>query len=124
MIIPGTVLNVADNSGAHEVRCIQVLHKGTHCYTAHLTDIIRASVISADPKGKVKKGEVIKGVIVRTKSGINRTDGSAIRFSDNAFVILQENEADIVGTRIFGVVPRELKDVGFAKIVSLANEVI
>ena len=123
MIQEYTRLTVADNSGAKVVQCFRILG-GSHRRYARVGDIIVASVKSAIPNGNVKKGQVVKCVIVRTKKEIGRKDGSYIRFSDNAAVILQEDMKEPVGTRIFGPVARELRDKRFMKIVSLAPEVL
>jgi large subunit ribosomal protein L14 len=114
-------LRVADNSGAKEVLCIRVLGGSKRRY-ANIGDIIVATVKEATPGGVVKKGEVVRAVVVRTKYGVNRTDGSLIRFDDNAVVILDINN-NPRGTRIFGPVAREIRDKNFMKIVSLAPEV-
>jgi len=121
MIQQESRLNVADNSGAKEVLCIRVLG-GTRRRYASVGDTIVVSVKNALPAGEVKKGSVSKAVVVRTKKEIRRTDGSYIRFDDNAVVLLN-NAGEIRGTRIFGPVPRELRD-GYMKIVSLAPEVL
>ncbi len=115
-------LKVADNSGAKEIQCIKVLG-GTRRRYASLGDVIVASVKSAEPRGAVKKGDKIKAVIVRVNKEYRRKDNSYIRFDENAAVILQ-NEKDPKGSRIFGPVARELREKGFAKIVSLAPEVL
>ncbi|MBN2682066.1 MAG: 50S ribosomal protein L14 [Bacteroidales bacterium] len=115
-------LNVADNSGAKEVLCINVLGGSGRRY-ASVGDIIVVTVKSAIPSGEVKKGTVTKAVIVRTKKEIRRQDGSYIRFDDNACVLLK-NDGEIRGTRIFGPVARELREKQYMKIVSLAPEVI
>jgi large subunit ribosomal protein L14 len=121
MIQTETVLDVADNSGARRVMCIKVLG-GSHRRYAHIGDVIRVSVKDAIPRGKVKKGEVLHAVVVRTKKGVRRDDGSLIRFDSNAAVLLNPQKQPI-GTRIFGPVTRELRDT-FMKIISLAPEVI
>jgi len=121
MIQQESRLSVADNSGAKEVLCIRVLG-GTRRRYASVGDTIVVSVKDAMPAGDVKKGMVSKAVVVRTKKEIRRADGSYIRFDDNAVVLLN-NAGEIRGTRIFGPVPRELRD-GFMKIVSLAPEVL
>ncbi len=115
-------LNVADNSGAKQLMCIRVLG-GTGRRTANIGDLIVCSVKEATPGGVVKKGDVVKAVIVRTKRGARRKDGSYIAFDDNAAVIVKEDKSPR-GTRIFGPVARELRDRDFMKIVSLAPEVI
>ena len=123
MIQESTRVVVADNSGAKTAECIRVLG-GTRRRYARVGDVIVAAVKSAIPNGNVKKGQVVKCVIVRTKKEIGRTDGTYIRFSDNAAVILQEDSQEPVGTRIFGPVARELRGKKFMKIVSLAPEVL
>lgn len=115
-------LDVADNSGAKRVQCIKVLG-GSHRKTASVGDVIVVSVKDAIPRGKVKKGEVHRAVIVRTKKDIRRPDGSAIRFDSNAAVIINKQNEPI-GTRIFGPVVRELRARQFMRIVSLAPEVL
>ena len=122
MIQMQTVLNVADNSGARRVQCIKVLG-GSHRRYARVGDVIKVSVKDAIPRGKVKKGEVYNAVVVRTRKGIRRGDGSAIRFDTNAAVILNA-KLEPVGTRIFGPVTHELRTEKFMKIVSLAPEVL
>lgn len=122
MIQMQTRLTVADNSGARNVMCIKVLG-GSHKRYAKIGDIIKVSVKDAIPRGKVKKGEVLNAVVVRTKKGVRRADGSLIRFDGNAAVLLNTNLQPI-GTRIFGPVTRELRNEKFMKIVSLAPEVI
>lgn len=119
MIRMQTRLKVADNAGAKEVMCIKVLG-GSKRKFASAGDVIVVSIKDAIPKGKVKKGSVCRAVIVRTKTGIQRKDGSKISFDDNAVVLLKQN--DPIGTRIFGPVPRELRRQ-YMKIVSLASEV-
>jgi len=116
------MLDVADNSGARRVMCIKVLG-GTHRRSAYVGDIIVAAVKSALPDGTVKMSEVVKAVIVRTTRTIQRTDGSSIKFDDNAAVII-DAEKNPKGTRIFGPVARELRDKQFTKIISLAPEVL
>ncbi len=122
MIQQESRLKVADNSGAKEILTIKVLG-GTRRKYANIGDIIVATVKSATPGGLVKKGEVIKAVIVRTKSGLRRKDGSYIKFDDNAAVIIRDDKTP-KGTRIFGPVARELRDKDFMKIISLAPEVL
>ena len=122
MIQMQTKLDVADNSGAKQVQCIKVLG-GSKRRTASIGDIIVVSVKEAIPRGKVKKGEVLKAVIVRTKKEIRRSDGSAIRFDTNAAVLVNAN-GEPLGTRIFGPVTRELRSKKLMKIVSLAPELI
>ena len=115
-------LNVADNTGAKEIMCIKVLGGSKRRY-ATVGDVIVASVKKAIPTAKVKKGKVIKAVIVRTKKEIQRENGSLIRFDDNAAVIL-DDKREPIGTRIFGPIGREVRYAGFMKIVSLAPEVV
>ena len=122
MIQSETILNVADNSGAKKVLCIKILG-GSKRKAGHVGDIVVASVKEATPGGVVKKGEVVRAVIVRTKSRLNRKDGSHISFDENAAVIINEQN-NPRGTRIFGPVARELREKDFMKIVSLAPEVI
>lgn len=122
MIQVQTTLDVADNSGARRVQCIKVLGGSKRRY-AGIGDIIKVSVKEAIPRGKVKKGEVMDAVVVRTCKGVRRPDGSVIRFDSNAVVLLN-NQAQPVGTRIFGPVTRELRATKFMKIVSLALEVL
>ncbi len=117
-----TCLDVADNSGARQVMCIKVLG-GSHRRYANIGDIIKVSIKDAIPRGRVKKGEVYNAVVVRTRKGVRRTDGSVIRFDGNAAVILN-NQHQPIGTRIFGPVTRELRSEKFMKIISLAPEVI
>ena len=115
-------LEVADNSGARRIRCIQVMGGSKHRY-AHLGDIITASVREALPNAAIKKGEVVKAVVVRVRKDTQRPDGTVIRFDSNAAVIINpQNEPR--GTRIFGPVPRELREKGFMRIISLAPEVV
>ncbi len=123
MIQEYTRLNVADNSGAKVVECFRVLGGSRRRY-ARVGDIVVAAVKSAIPNGNVKKGQVVKCVVVRTRKEIGRKDGTYIRFSDNAAVILSEDSMEPIGTRIFGPVARELRDKKFMKIVSLAPEVL
>ncbi len=122
MIQQETNLEVADNTGAKKVRCFKVLRGSKRRY-AGVGDVIVCSVKEADPKGLVKKGDVVKAVIVRTRSYIRRADGSMLRFFDNSCVIL-DDKGNPRGTRIFGPVAREVRDSGFVKITSLAPEVI
>ncbi len=122
MIQTQTTLDVADNSGAKKVMCIKVLG-GSHRRYARVGDIIKVSVKEAIPRGKVKKGQVMNAVVVRTKAGVRRPDGSIIRFDTNSAVILNTNLVP-VGTRIFGPVTRELRTEKFMKIISLAPEVL
>src|SRR5262245_60680925 len=122
MIQMGTILEVADNSGARKIACILPLGGSTGSM-ASLGDIITASVKEAAPDGNVKKGKVVKAVVVRTKKEFRRRDGSYIRFDQNAAVLINDT-GEPVGTRVFGPVARELRDKRFLKIVSLAPEVI
>lgn len=122
MIQTQSYLEVADNSGARRVMCIKVLG-GSHRRYARVGDIIKVTVKEAIPRGKVKKGQVMKAVVVRTRKGVRRQDGSLIRFDDNAAVLLNASDAPI-GTRIFGPVTRELRGEKFMKIISLAPEVL
>jgi len=122
MIQMQSMLDVADNSGARAVMCIKVLG-GSHRRYAGIGDIIKVSVKDAIPRGKVKKGDVLDAVVVRTKKGVRRADGSVVRFDSNAAVLLTAQHEPI-GTRIFGPVTRELRSEQFMKIVSLAPEVL
>lgn len=122
MIQAQTTLRVADNTGAKELMCIKVLGGSMRRY-ANIGDIVVASVKNATPGGVVKKGEVVKAVIVRSKKGLNRVDGSHIKFDENAAVIIKPDNTPR-GTRIFGPVARELREKDFMKIISLAPEVL
>lgn len=122
MIQMQTNLEVADNSGAKRVMCIKVLG-GSHRRYAGVGDIIKVSIKDAIPRGRVKKGEVYNAVVVRTRKGVRRGDGSVVRFDGNAAVLLN-NQHQPIGTRIFGPVTRELRSEKFMKIISLAPEVI
>ena len=122
MIQQETRLNVADNSGAREILCIRVLG-GTRRRYARVGDVIVATVKEANPQGNVKKKSVVRAVVVRTTAQIRRKDGSTIKFDDNAAVIIGEDKQPRA-TRIFGPVPRELRDQGYSKIISLAPEVL
>jgi len=122
MIQTQTMLDVADNSGAKRVQCIKVLG-GSHRRYAGIGDLIKVSVKEAIPRGKVKKGQVMNAVVVRTRKGVRRPDGSIIRFDVNSAVLLNASLAP-VGTRIFGPVTRELRSEKFMKIISLAPEVL
>ena len=115
-------LKVADNSGARELSVIRVLG-GSKVKTGNIGDIVVASVKKATPNGTVGKGKVVKAVIVRSKFGLRREDGSYIKFDDNAAVIIKDDKSPI-GTRVFGPVARELRELGFSKIISLAKEVL
>ncbi len=123
MIQMYSYLDVADNTGAKECMCIKVLG-GTKRRSASLGDVIIASVKKAIPGGDVKPGDVVKGVIVRVKKGIRRKDGSYVRFDRNAMVLLNKEDDNPRGTRIFGAVARELREKGYLKIVNLAAEVV
>lgn len=122
MIQMQSILDVADNSGAKKVMCIKVLG-GSHHMIADLGDVIVVSIKSALPNGKVKKGDVHRALIVRTKNGVSRPDGSNIKFDGNAVVLLNK-QGEPIGTRVFGPVTRELRAKKFLKIVSLAEEVL
>ena len=122
MIQEESYLKVADNTGAKEIHCIRVLGGSKRKY-GHIGDVIVASVRKATPGGTVKKGEVVKAVIVRSKRGVRREDGSYVRFDENAAVIIKEDRKP-KGTRIFGPVARELREKDYMKILSLAPEVI
>jgi large subunit ribosomal protein L14 len=115
-------LGVADNSGAKRVQCLKVLG-GSHRRYAGIGDVIKVTVKDAIPRGKVKKGDVFNAVVVRTRKGVRRSDGSVIRFDGNAAVLLN-NQLQPIGTRIFGPVTRELRSERFMKIISLAPEVL
>lgn len=123
MIQQETKLLATDNSGARTLHCIRVLGGSGRRY-ARVGDIIVASVKTANPQGNVKRKSVVKAVIVRTQSPILRKDGSSIKFDDNAAVVLAEDNKSPRGTRIFGPVPRELRDMGYSRIISLAPEVL
>jgi large subunit ribosomal protein L14 len=122
MIQMQTSLDIADNSGAKKVMCIKVLG-GSHRRYAAIGDIIKVSIKDSIPRGKVKKGEVYNALVVRTRKGVRRADGSVIRFDENAAVILNA-QLQPIGTRIFGPVTRELRGEKFMKIISLAPEVL
>ncbi|HEX7349238.1 MAG TPA: 50S ribosomal protein L14 [Rhodanobacteraceae bacterium] len=122
MIQMQSKLNAADNSGARELMCIKVLGGSKRRY-ASVGDVIKVSIRDANPRSKVKKGEVYNAVVVRTAKGVRRADGSLVRFDDNAAVLL-DSKLEPIGTRIFGPVTRELRSERFMKIVSLAPEVI
>ena len=123
MIQQETMLNVADNTGAKKILCIQVMG-GSYRKYGNIGDIITASVKDASPGGVVKKGDVVKAVIVLSKKGLRRADGSYIRFDENAAVVINNNDKSPKGTRIFGPVARELREKDFMKIISLAPEVL
>ena len=122
MIQAESYLRVADNTGAKELKCIRVLGGSTRRY-GNIGDVIVCSVRKAAPGGQVKKGDVVKAVIVRTRMGLRRNDGSYVRFDENAAVIIKEDKTP-QGTRIFGPVARELREKDFTKILSLAPEVL
>ena len=122
MIQMQTTLDVADNSGARRVQCIKVLGGSKRRY-ARVGDIIKVSIKEAIPRGRVKKGDVFNAVVVRTRKGVRRNDGSVIRFDNNAAVLLNP-QLQPIGTRIFGPVTRELRTENFMKIISLAPEVL
>jgi large subunit ribosomal protein L14 len=122
MIQEQTLIDVADNSGAKKVICIKVLGGSKRRY-ANIGDIIKVSIREAIPTGKVKKGDVMSALVVRTKKGVRRPDGSLIRFDANAVVLLN-NQLQPIGTRIFGPVTRELRGTNFMRIISLALEVL
>ncbi len=122
MIQQQSMLNVADNSGAKELMCIRVLG-GSYRKYANIGDLIVAAVKAATPGSAVKKGDVVKAVVVRTRKGLRRNDGSYIRFDENAAVLIKDDKSPR-GTRIFGPVARELRDKDFMKIISLAPEVL
>jgi large subunit ribosomal protein L14 len=123
MIQQETRLNVADNTGAREIQCLRVIGGSRRRYGS-VGDVVIASVKQATPTASVKKGEIVRAVIVRTRKEIGRADGSTIRFDDNAAVILDALTRSPRGTRIFGPVARELRNMGFMRIVSLAPEVL
>ncbi len=122
MIQPLSILNVADNSGAKQIMCIRCLGGSVKKF-ANIGDMIVASVKKADPDGKVKKGDVVVAVIVRSKKGVERADGTTIKFDENAAVIVDKNKAPR-GTRVFGPIARELRARGYTQIISLAPEVL
>jgi len=122
MIQTETMLEIADNSGARRVQCIKVLG-GSHRRYAGIGDIIKVTVKEAIPRGRVRKGQVMNAVVVRTRKGVRRSDGSVIRFDTNAAVLLNKQKQPI-GTRIFGPVTRELRSEKFMRIISLAPEVL
>ena len=122
MVQQESYLRVADNTGAKELKCIRVLGGSTRRY-GNIGDVVVASVRKAAPGGQVKKGEVVRAVIVRTRKGLRRSDGSYVRFDENAAVIIKEDKTPR-GTRIFGPVARELRDKAYMRILSLAPEVL
>ncbi|MFC1653579.1 50S ribosomal protein L14 [Patescibacteria group bacterium] len=124
MIQLRSVLKLADNSGAKRIRVILV-HGGSKRRFGHVADFVTASVIHAEPNSQIKKGQVVKAVIVRTRKETKRADGSYVRFDDNAAVIIENTKTkNPIGTRIFGPIAREVKEAGYAKIASLAPEVL
>ncbi len=123
MIQSGTKLKVADNSGAKLVKCFKVLGGSKRRY-AHIGDVVVVSVKEAEPRKQVKKGEVHRAIIVRQRKALKRSDGSYIRFDDNAVVIIEKGKMDPKGGRIFGPIARELRSKGCQKIISLAPEVL
>ena len=122
MIQMQTILDAADNSGARRLMCVKVLGGSKRRY-ANVGDVIKVSIKEAIPRGKVKKGDVYNALVVRTKHGVRRPDGSVIRFDGNAAVLL-DNKREPIGTRVFGPVTRELRAINYLKIISLAPEVI
>lgn len=123
MIQLRSILTSADNTGARRLMVIHV-HGGSRRVKGSVGDMITASVIQSDPQGQIKKGEIVKAVVVRTRKEVRRKDGSYVRFDDNAAVVIDPATKDPRGTRIFGPIAREVKDAGYAKIASLAQEVI
>ncbi|PIR97783.1 MAG: 50S ribosomal protein L14 [Candidatus Colwellbacteria bacterium CG10_big_fil_rev_8_21_14_0_10_42_22] len=123
MIQENTVLKVADNSGAKIIRCFRVLGGSKRRY-AKVGDLIVASVRSAEPRKSIKKKEIIRAVVVRTKAPIRRKDGTYVRFEENAAIVIEKEKKDPRATRIFGPIPRELKEKGFDKIASMAQEIV
>ncbi|MCB9813053.1 MAG: 50S ribosomal protein L14 [Pseudomonadales bacterium] len=124
MIQLRSVLHITDNSGAKKIRVIQV-HGGSKRRFGHVGDIVAASVIASDATGTIKKGELVKAVIVRTRKEIRRNSGEYVRFDDNAAVIVESRKSPTpIGTRVFGPIAREVKNRGFSKIASLAQEVL
>lgn len=123
MIQRRTILNSADNSGAIKLQCIGFVRKGNAKY-AQIGDIITCSVKSALPRREIKKGAVVKALVVRQKKPFRRKDGSYLRFEENACVLLKGGNKDIVGNRIFGPIPREIKELGYEKIANLAPELV
>ena len=123
MIQEGTVLKVADNSGAKAVRCFRVLGGSRKRY-ARIGDRIVASVRIAEPRKQIKKKDIVQAVVVRTRAPIRRKDGTYLRFNENAVVIVEKEKNDARGTRVFGPIPREVKEKGYDKIASMASDVI
>ncbi len=122
MIQRRTILNCADNSGAIKLQCIGIVKKGNARY-AEIGDIITCSVKEAEPNREIKKGSVVRALVVRQKKFFRRKDGSYLRFDENACVILK-GEKDIIGNRIFGPIPREIKELGYSKIANLAEALV
>ena len=123
MIQENTILTVADNSGAKIVRCFRVLG-GSNKKHANIGDILIASVQIAEPRKLIKKKEIIHAVVVRTRAPLHRSDGTYLRFDENAVVLVEKGKQDPRGTRVFGPIPREIKDKGYAKIASLASDIV
>lgn len=123
MIQLRSILQSADNTGAKALRVLHI-HGGSRRPKGSIADVVTAAVVQADPQGLVKRGEMVKAVVVRTRKEVRRPDGSYVRFDDNAAVIIDPASKEPRGTRIFGPVAREVKDAGFSKIASLATEVI
>ena len=122
MIQERSIIKVADNSGAKSVRCFRILSGTRHRY-ANIGDIIIASVQLAEPRKTVKKKDIVKCLVVRTRNAIRRPDGSYVRFGDNA-VVLVDNKKEVIATRVFGPMPRELKAKGFDKLMTMAEEIV
>jgi large subunit ribosomal protein L14 len=122
MIQERSILKVADNSGAKSIRCFRILGGTRHRY-AGIGDMIVASVQSAEPRKSVKKGDVVRAVVVRQRRAMRRSDGSYIRFDDNAAVLV-DTKKEVRGTRIFGPIPRELREKGYEKIVTMAQDIV
>jgi len=123
MIQEGTVLKVADNSGAKTVRCFRVLGGSRKRY-AKIGDTIVASVRVAEPRKQIKKKDIIQAVVVRARAPLRRKDGTYVRFDENAVVVIEKGKKDPRGTRVFGPIPREIKESGYDKIASMAQEVV
>src|SRR3990167_3054925 len=123
MIQENTILTVADNSGAKIVRCFRVLG-GSNKKHANIGDILIASVQIAEPRKLIKKKEIIHAVVVRTRAPLHKSDGTYLRFDENAVVLVEKGKQDPRGTRVFGPIPREIKDKGYAKIASLASDIV
>ena len=123
MIQENTILNVADNSGAKIVRCFRVLG-GSNKMHANIGDLVIASVQIAEPRKLLKKKEIVQAVVVRTRAPLHRKDGTYLRFDENAVVIIEKGKKEPRGTRVFGPIPREIKDKGYDKIASLASDIV